>query len=116
MQSPEGTKRIELPKDTFLGNLYDKVYAEFKIDGSHHVEWSLFTDRNKQAQIPNSKRTPLTSVVNHGDMIYLMPSAANQAAQNQVASDLSRIEEDEVDLELAKQHGKITRDRDEQLY
>ncbi len=112
MQSPEGTKRIELPKDTFLAHLYERVYAEFKIDPSRHAEWSLFADRNKQAHIPNSKRTLLNSVVAHGDMIYLMPSATNQS---QTQQDLSRIEEDEVDLELAKQDGKITRGRDEQL-
>ena len=57
-------------------------------------------------------------VIGHGDMIYLMPSlmataAATQNSQSQ--SDFSKIEEDDVDIDLARQDGKIIRGRDDQL-
>ena len=111
VQSPDGTKRIELPKDDVLAHLYERVYREFKIDPTHFAEWSLFSDRNKSVHVPNSRNTRLHDVVSHGDILFLMPCGA--PTQTQV--DYSHIEEDQVDLDLAKQHGKISRERDEQL-
>jgi hypothetical protein len=94
--------------------MYEKVFDQFDIDRSRVNEWGLFSDRNKSIHIPNSKNTRLGQVVAHGDMIYLLPSSS-QSLTNPNAIDMSKFEEDEVDIELAKQDGRIHRKRDEQL-
>ncbi len=109
VQSPDGTKRIELIKESLAG-LYEKVFKEFKIDSSQTNEWSLYLDRNKSNHIPNTKNTLANEVVNHGDMIYLLQETSQKT---EIIG--QHVEEDDVDKELIKQDGKINRDRDEQL-
>lgn len=110
VQSPDGTKRVELTKESLAG-LYEKVFKEFKIDASLVKEWSLYLDRNRSNHIPNTKNTPANEVVSHGDMIYLL-----QETTQKTESIGQHVEEDDVDKELIKQDGKISRGRDEQLY
>lgn len=113
VQSPDGTKRVELAKDSTVSQLYEKVFKEFSIDASRFHEWGIFADRNKTSQLSNSKRTHIHDLVSHGDMIYLMPAVAGASAN--ASNDLANVQEDDVDVELAKQDGKIKRERDEQL-
>ncbi|CAF0951552.1 unnamed protein product [Brachionus calyciflorus] len=109
VQSPEGTKRVDVYESDTLSSLYDKIHHEFDIDESRRNEWTLYSDRNKNLPISHSKSTRALEIVSHGDIIYLFQSApiANP--------DLDHGEEDDVDAELAKQDGLISRDRDPQL-
>ncbi len=109
VQSPDGTKRVELTKESLAG-LYEKVFKEFKIETAQANEWILYFDRNRTNQIPNTKNTPANEVVNHGDMIYLFQETAQKTETIG-----QHVEEDDVDKELIKQDGKISRGRDEQL-
>lgn len=84
---------------------------EFNIDPSLKNEWCLYNDRNRKEQIPITK-TPLGEVISHGDMIFLLPSLNGKVNEQEA---LEKLEEDEVDVYLAKQDGKITRSKDEQL-
>lgn len=110
VQSPDGTKRVEVSKEN-LAALYEKIFKEFKIEGTQVNEWSLYLDRNRSSHIPNTKNTPVTEVISHGDMIYLLPETTGK-----IETIGQHVEEDDVDKELIKQDGKINRGRDEQLY
>ena len=109
VQSPEGTKRIEVNKES-LSSLYDKIIKEFNIDSSKINEWGLYLDRNRSNHIPNTKNTQASEIISYGDMIYLLPVQSQKNQQTSVD-----VEEDEVDKELQKLDGKISRNRDEQM-
>lgn len=98
-----------------LASLYGKVTEQFKIDPSRKSEWALFTDRTRKGRILDSRNTRVKETVAHGDLIYLMPLGENGSKQGGGEIEDDDKEEDEVDLELAKQDGKINRERDEQL-
>ena len=119
MQSPDGTKRIELlpNKDTFY-TLFDKTLTEFNIDPSNKNQWNLYYDRGCSRNIAYSKSTLVSSTLKHGDIIYLMPTKSmdsDATMADEAITPLASIEIDEVDLELAKQNGQIIRPKDEQM-
>ncbi len=109
VQSPFGTKRIEITNDS-LSALYDKVVTEFNIESKTH--WRLYSDRNKNNLLPNTRNTNAKDLLSHGEMIFLFPVESSTTSEE--VSNASCIEDD-VDIELAKQDGKIQRGRDEQL-
>lgn len=90
--------------------MYEKIYKEFEIDESNRAEWALFSDRNKIHRITNTKNTKAVDVIAHGEMLFLFQTSAS--VQNETTE---KIEEDEVDIELAKQDGRINRGKDPQL-
>ena len=106
-----------MPKET-LHNLYDTVFKEFNIEKTDFEDWSLYKDRNKSEVIKNSKSALINESIRHGDMIYLLQSDVlkNLLNSTTITDEMFHKEEDEVDNLLAKQEGKIHRERDEQLY
>lgn len=109
VQSPDGTKRIDVYESDTLASIYDKVYREFDIDQSRQSEWSLFSDRDKKLPVPHAKSTHALEILSHGDIIYLFQSAP------MANPEIEHGEEDDVDIELSKQNGLIERNRDPQL-
>jgi len=93
-----------------LSTLYDKVIAEFKIENK--TQWRLYSDRNRNNLLPNTRNTNAKDLLSHGEMIFLFPVESSNTSK-----DLSseNCVEDDVDIELTKQDGKIQRGRDEQL-
>ncbi len=111
VQSPDGTKRLEITKES-LAQLYERVFAEFRLEISQISRWSLFTDREHLNRLPHCRNTLASDVVAHGDMIYLL-----QAAEKNVTNQESEIQvnEDQIDMVLDKQDGMIFRKKDDLL-
>lgn len=112
VESADGTKRLELSPSDTIATMYDKVFSLFKIDSSRKSEYSLYMDRARKSRIAESRNTRVSDTVAHGDLVYLLSSESNG---NQSREQFDFGEEDQVDVELAKQDGKIHRQRDEQL-
>lgn len=113
IESPDGTKRLELSSSDSLAALYDKVFDQFKIDATRRSEYCLFADRNRKLRIPENRNTRVKETISHGDFVYLLPAGGETNGQRRDQIEFG--EEDQVDLDLAKQDGKIHRPRDEQL-
>ncbi|GAA6074997.1 nuclear protein localization protein 4 homolog, partial [Tachysurus ichikawai] len=95
--------------------------------------FSVYLNRNKTGEIVSQNKTLSLLKIKHGDMLFLFPSSAGSFSENMdtaqphsslsssSSSSLSRshsapqIQEDEIDQYLAKQDGKIYRNRDPQL-
>lgn len=71
VQSPEGTKRVEIgPQDT-TKLLYEKVHDAFDLTG---FGFALFRNRDRKDELISSRNhTVKESKLSHGDMIYLSP-------------------------------------------
>ncbi|CAL4072015.1 unnamed protein product, partial [Meganyctiphanes norvegica] len=136
VQTTEGTKRLEIKPSETTKQLYEKAHNEFGLKTNN---FSIFMDRNRKEEIVSSPRKTLTACkLKHGDMVYLFmvgvkltttqESVATEEAQSesnqqdrdkcvlqdrdkqQVASHTkSQVKEDEVDILLAKEEGKLKR-------
>lgn len=72
MQSPEGTKRIEISPTESTQCLYDAVREAFALPG---YWFSLYKERGRKQEVPSSKSQPIgASGFGHGDLIYMMPN------------------------------------------
>ncbi|KAF2902092.1 hypothetical protein ILUMI_04080 [Ignelater luminosus] len=149
IQSPEGTKRIEInPTDTTC-QLFEKVHSTFDLNS---FAFALYKQKNQKDEIASSKSRTVSGIgLHHGDMLYLMPvngavlfpqastsrnntpsgepaildsastSSTACASHSRPTSSsggnrsLNNIQEDEVDIQLAKLDGKIQRKRDDKL-
>lgn len=169
IQSPEGTKRIEInPTDTTC-QLFEKVHSTFDFNS---FAFALYKQKNQKDEIASSKSRTVAGIgLHHGDMVYLMPvngavlfpqastsrvrklcfllhkdlikflfsfqnntpsgepAALDSASLSNIACashsrptsssggnrSLNNIQEDEVDIQLAKLDGKIQRKRDDKL-
>lgn len=141
IQSADGTKRVEIPDNGTLRELYDTVLTTF---GYTDDGFALYKERNCTKELISSRsQTVKDSGLKHGDMIYLRsvagPSTSKQPperspsvsslASTSSATGFSREPtpstsagatallngEDPVDIELYKQDGRIQRKRDEKL-
>lgn len=130
VQSPEGLKRIELSKNTNIKDLYELVREALKLED---YGFSLFKERNFTSELISSRSQTITSQnIKHGDMIFFKQVAGNSerrasaiavdkipsaaASQNfQPALKNSEVKEDPVDILLAKEDGRIKRERDTKL-
>lgn len=110
VQSPDGTKRVEVCNET-LSQLYENVFAQFKIQPEQFPSWSLFMDRNRQNRIPENPKTPAQDFIRHGDMVYLLQAIGNVT---QAPTETTCVE-DAIDVALDKQDGLIYRQKDELL-
>lgn len=117
MESADGTKRVELSAQDSLATLYEKTYAQFKIDADHRKQFSLYADRARTSRLVDCRNTRANEAVAHGDIIYLLPATDSSSSSNGPKSEdfYGDQEEDQVDIDLIKQDGKIHRKRDEQL-
>lgn len=74
VQSPEGTKRIEVLPTATLRELYESVHDAFQLDG---YNFSVYGERGYKNELPpNSAQTVAGLQLNHGDMIFMKTSAA----------------------------------------
>ncbi|KAI5623454.1 nuclear protein localization protein 4-like [Silurus asotus] len=130
VQSPDGMKKISSTKRETSAAFLKKVAKEF---GFNSNGFSLYLNRNKTGEIPSQNKALIMFKIKHGDMLFLFPSSAGSSSENMdtaqpqsslsssSSSSLSRsqsalqFQEDEIDQYLAKQDGKIYRNRDPQL-
>lgn len=69
IQSPEGTKRIEISASSSTCQLFEQVYSAFELNS---YDFSLYRERNQKCEIVSSKSKTLKGLgVKHGDMLYL---------------------------------------------
>ncbi|XP_060577563.1 nuclear protein localization protein 4 homolog [Ruditapes philippinarum] len=125
IQSPDaGTKRIDTKGNESVAEFLNKVQKTFEIGD---IGWTVYKTREKKDALRNSRAKTLDSYkIKHGDMLYLFPQSTHSGAgerpgsSSSVAMDTSpfttdTVKEDEVDLLMYKEDGKIYRKRDEQL-
>ncbi|KAL4648635.1 hypothetical protein GN956_G6795 [Arapaima gigas] len=139
VQSPEGMKKILSTKRETAAAFLKKVAKEF---GFTSNGFSVYMNRNKTGEILSQNKALSLLKIKHGDMLFLYPSGtpgsmgevmdvassnsssllpSSSASSSSSSSSLSRsqstpqIPEDEIDQYLAKQDGKIYRNRDAQL-
>nr|CAG4636997.1 EOG090X05T8 [Ceriodaphnia reticulata]SVE72923.1 EOG090X05T8 [Ceriodaphnia reticulata] len=136
VQSPEGTRRVEVESDTLTNELFEKVVKAFELSG---YCFTIYCSRDKTQEIISSKtKTVANYGLKHGDMIYLSPNAdtsqhsklANKVKNGVSASSSSssftsnsnipgskipirsNVKEDQVDVLLQKMDGTVKRKRD----
>ncbi|EFA08302.2 Nuclear protein localization protein 4 homolog-like Protein [Tribolium castaneum] len=143
VQSPEGTKRIEVSASDSTCKLFERVHDSFDLSS---FAFALYKERNQKNEIPSSKsRTVAGLGLRHGDMIYLCPlngavlfptgnntpsgepvpreptpSTSSGVSNSRPSSSVSlnfkqTVKEDPVDLQLYKLDGKIERKQDPKL-
>lgn len=116
IQTPEGTKRMNVVPTITLYKLFPMVAETcgLPVDG-----FELFTSRDKSGKLKRSSKITVKSAkIKHGDMLFLTPCKSPSItpdSASEESSSLPVVEEDEVDVILAKQDGKIVRKRDDQL-
>ncbi|KAL0108495.1 hypothetical protein PUN28_015203 [Cardiocondyla obscurior] len=142
VQSPEGTKRIEvLPSDT-VSQLYEKVYEAFDLNS---FGFNLCKQRSQKEPLTSTRSRTVSGIgLSHGDILYLVPANGTQlwsapstsSASNNTFTEsgpmdtangvtnrssgisrpsLSNVVENDIDEQLWKLDGTIQRKRDEKL-
>ncbi|PIK34399.1 putative nuclear protein localization protein 4-like [Apostichopus japonicus] len=93
---------------------YGCRFMWYPLDG-----FELFRNRDKSDKLKRSSKVTIRSAsLKHGDMLYLIPCKSPSVtpdSSSEEVTPLSTVKEDEIDIILAKEDGKITRSRDEQL-
>uniref|UniRef100_A0A8C7FEG7 Nuclear protein localization protein 4 homolog n=1 Tax=Oncorhynchus kisutch TaxID=8019 RepID=A0A8C7FEG7_ONCKI len=105
VQSPNGMKKIPATKKETAAAFLNKVGKEF---GFPSNGFTIFLNRNKTDEIQSQNKTLSLLKIKHGDMLYLYPSGSPGPAGE-------TMDLDEIDQYLAKQEGKIYRNKDPQL-
>lgn len=71
IQSPEGTKRIEINASSTTCQLFETIHDVFDLNS---FAFALYKQKNKKDEIGSSKTKTLRTLgLRHGDMIYLSP-------------------------------------------
>ncbi|XP_078611262.1 nuclear protein localization protein 4 homolog [Branchiostoma floridae x Branchiostoma japonicum] len=115
VQSPTGTTRISVSSNQTIPKFLQKVEEELSVG---HGTWKLYQNRDRSGELkPGSRKTLHSTNIRHGDMLYLVPSSGLDTTDSAGSQDVGSndVEEDEVDILLSKQDGRIARERDEQL-
>lgn len=69
MQSPEGTKRIEILPTATLRDLYEQIHIAFDFEG---YGFGVFRERNGTNEIGSSRSHTIHELnLKHGDMIFV---------------------------------------------
>uniref|UniRef100_A0A4W5MHS6 NPL4 homolog, ubiquitin recognition factor n=1 Tax=Hucho hucho TaxID=62062 RepID=A0A4W5MHS6_9TELE len=105
VQSPNGMKKIPATKKETAAAFLNKVGKEF---GFTSNGFSIFLNRNKTDEIQSQNKTLSLLKIKHGDMLFLYPSGSPGPSGE-------TMDVDEIDQYLAKQEGKIYRNKDPQL-
>lgn len=78
MQSPEGTKRIEILPSATVRDLYEQIHNAFSLDGSG---FAVYRERNYTKELASIRSQTIEDQnLKHGDMIYLknvLPSSSS---------------------------------------
>lgn len=142
IQSPEGTRRIEISPSSTTCQLYETIHDAFDLNS---FAFALYKQRNKKDEIASSKTKTLRNLgLRHGDMVYLSPlngsvlfnntpsgepisepgpstskirssTVPSSSTSKALATAKSTVKEDEVDQVLSKMDGRIERKRDDKL-
>uniref|UniRef100_A0A3P9LB27 Nuclear protein localization protein 4 homolog n=1 Tax=Oryzias latipes TaxID=8090 RepID=A0A3P9LB27_ORYLA len=107
VQSPDGMRKIPSTKRETAAAFLKKVAKEF---GFNSNGFSVYLNRNKTGEILSQNKTLSLLKIKHGDMLFLFPSTSSSSGEK-----MDTVQEDEIDQYLAKQDGKIYRNRDPQL-
>uniref|UniRef100_A0A8C5B575 NPL4 homolog, ubiquitin recognition factor n=1 Tax=Gadus morhua TaxID=8049 RepID=A0A8C5B575_GADMO len=116
-----GMKKVPSTKRETAAGFIKQVAKEF---GFNSNGFSIYQNRNKTGEIDSKTSKSLSILkIKHGDMLYLYPSGSvgvpaevmDTAAAHSSTSLPSTSFEDSIDQYLAKQDGKIYRNRDAQL-
>lgn len=71
IQSPEGTKRIDVSASDSTCQLYEKVYSTFDLNS---FAFALYKEKGQKDEIQSSRSKTIRSFgLRHGDMLYLAP-------------------------------------------
>ncbi|KAK3586114.1 hypothetical protein CHS0354_033236 [Potamilus streckersoni] len=114
IQSPEyGTKRVETQGSESIADFLNKVQKVFSLGD---IGWKVFKSREKKDWIRTTRAKTVDHYkIKHGDMLFLMLTDTNEAdCSMDAAAPFITVGEDEVDQILAKEDGKIYRNRNEQ--
>ncbi|XP_037093892.1 nuclear protein localization protein 4 homolog [Pollicipes pollicipes] len=140
IQSPEGTRRVEVRSGASTSRLFEKVKEAFDLSS---FSFAIYKSRGQKDEIVASKSKKVDGhQLHHGDMLYMVPLSAdlfpstseNMETQSEPESKASSttaslresrsqaslvaksdVEEELVDQLLWRQDGKIPRARDERL-
>uniref|UniRef100_A0A3B4TKD8 NPL4 homolog, ubiquitin recognition factor n=1 Tax=Seriola dumerili TaxID=41447 RepID=A0A3B4TKD8_SERDU len=117
VQSPDGMKKIPSTKRETAAAFLKKVAKEF---GFNSNGFSVYLNRNKTGEIFSQNKTLSLLKIKHGDMLFLFPSGSSTSSGEVMDTatphtSSSLPSEDEIDQYLAKQEGKIYRNKDPQL-
>uniref|UniRef100_A0A8C5AMT5 NPL4 homolog, ubiquitin recognition factor n=1 Tax=Gadus morhua TaxID=8049 RepID=A0A8C5AMT5_GADMO len=111
VQSPDGMKKVPSTKRETAAGFIKQVAKEF---GFNSNGFSIYQNRNKTGEIDSKTSKSLSILkIKHGDMLYLYPSGSVGVPAE--VMDTAAVQEDSIDQYLAKQDGKIYRNRDAQL-
>ncbi|KAA0187276.1 hypothetical protein HAZT_HAZT001750 [Hyalella azteca] len=95
VQSPDGTKRIEVTPSESLQQLYDKASMVFGVPADH---FSIYQDRTRKQELAcSARRSVRAAKLSHGDMIFLHPSAAASTSSSSSSSYSSQSHTMDVD-------------------
>lgn len=69
VQSPEGTKRIELLPTATIRELYEAIHDAFELDG---FNFAVYGERNYKNELATSRSQTVDDYkLKHGDMIFM---------------------------------------------
>ncbi|XP_039256624.2 nuclear protein localization protein 4 homolog [Styela clava] len=110
IQSKDGTKRVEVTSSETVTSFLGKVAEEFALANEN---WCLFQNRDRTNELKKGSRSKLSNKkLKHGDMCYLiftdgMNVAGDGGVVENEAPPIVKFTEDEIDVELWKQDGRI---------
>lgn len=71
VQSPEGTKRVEIDLSDSTFDLFEKVFQAFNLNS---FGFALYKNRNQNEEIISTKSKRLSDYrLKHGDILYFKP-------------------------------------------
>ncbi|XP_033213216.1 nuclear protein localization protein 4 homolog isoform X1 [Belonocnema kinseyi] len=98
VQSPEGTKRVQVnPSDTVVA-LFEKIYEAFNLQS---YGFGLFKQRNYKDEIISSRSKTVSDVgLSHGDMVYFTflngripwDGPSTSSCSNNISTDVTQME------------------------
>ncbi|XP_077294735.1 nuclear protein localization 4 isoform X2 [Arctopsyche grandis] len=130
IQSPEGTKRVDVEPTASTFNLFEKVFEAFNLNS---FGFALYKNRNQNEEIVSTKSKRISDYrLKHGDILYFKPINGtvlfDQPSTSVQVNDYIHVDtvvvntnnvtgshEDDVDSILYKTDGKIPRKRDDKF-
>lgn len=94
VQSPEGTKRIELLPTATIRELYEAIHDAFDMD---NFNFGVFGERNYKNELASSRSQTVDDYkLKHGDMIFMKPLSVGTSS----VSNIGRLCHELFGLEL----------------
>lgn len=103
VQSPEGTKRIEILPSASLRELYESIHDAFQLDG---YNFSVYGERSYKNELVSSRSQTIDDFnLKHGDMVYMKtatPGASSVRCKYSKYLIILNFSNDRVDYRLLK--------------